>query len=272
MNISRFYLDTTPVTRAQYSRYLQDSGYQPADTHNFLRNWTKTKVKLPGGAGGTQVESQAPLVYRHQEKWEYHYRPADAHKPVVHVSLTEARLYCAYYGKRLPHTWEWSYAAQGTDQRIYPWGTNGTSCEPNDTKCLAKSAVDGSHCPPLQQHTQGDQEGLANVTAYPQGASPFGVLDMVGNVSATQCIVSQTTHPYAQFCFAFGTVCHSLHFSGMAVYGRVSGLAYACGTDQRRLTLLPCRRSSCALVLSFRPEHATSQRPARQVHAHVRFL
>jgi hypothetical protein len=42
--------------------------------------------------------------------------------------------------------------------------------------------VDGSHCPLLQQHTQGDQEGLANVTAYPQGASPFGVLDLVGNV------------------------------------------------------------------------------------------
>ena len=168
MNISKFYLDIYPVTRAQYGRYLNDSGYQPKDTHNFLRNWTKTR--------------------RSVRKWEYHYHPADARKPVVHVSLNEARLYCSYYGKRLPHSWEWSYAAQGTDQRKYPWGTNGTGCDSSDEKCLDKSAVDGSHCPLLQQHTQGDQEGLANVTAYPQGASPFGVLDLVGNVSAIRAL------------------------------------------------------------------------------------
>ena len=99
---------------------------------------------------------------------------------MVHVSLREARLYCAHYGKRLPHTWEWSYAAQGTDGRIYPWGNAG--CNLTDAKCLTAAATDGSHCPRLQMHTQGDQEGLANVTAYPQGASPFGLLDMVGNV------------------------------------------------------------------------------------------
>eukprot|EP01052_Picozoa_sp_SAG31_P032243 SAG31_NODE_3514_length_4171_cov_6.906925_5_plen_192_part_00 len=155
------------MARMQYARYLNESGYMPKDRHNFLRNWTKHKI---------QAQNQE------QVRWEYRYHPADAQKPVVHVSLTEARLYCAHYGKRLPHTWEWSYAAQGTDGRIYPWGNSSTDCKLNDAKCLAKSAVDGSHCPLLQQHTQGDQEGLANVTAYPQGASPFGVLDLVGNV------------------------------------------------------------------------------------------
>ena len=77
---------------------------------------------------------------------------------------------------------EWSYAAQGTDGRVYPWG-DVPGCKAGDVACLEKSAIDGSHCPLLQQHTQGDQEGLANVTAYPQGASPFGVMDLVGNVS-----------------------------------------------------------------------------------------
>ena len=173
MSISKFYIDRTPVTRAQYSQYLNESGYTPSDTHNFLRNWTKiTPPSAPSSVNNQEERRQQRE--QQQQRVVYRYHPSDAEKPVVHVSLTEARLYCAHYGKRLPHTWEWGYAAQGTDGREYPWG--------NDT-AKGKSAVDGSHCPLLQQHTQGDQEGLANVTAYsPQGASPFGVLDMVGNV------------------------------------------------------------------------------------------
>ena len=173
MSISKFYIDRTPVTRAQYSQYLNESGYTPSDTHNFLRNWTKiTPPSAPSSVN--HQEERRQQGEQQQQRVVYRYHPSDAEKPVVHVSLTEARLYCAHYGKRLPHTWEWGYAAQGTDGREYPWG--------NDT-AKGKSAVDGSHCPLLQQHTQGDQEGLANVTAYaPQGASPFGVLDMVGNV------------------------------------------------------------------------------------------
>ena len=99
---------------------------------------------------------------------------ADAEKPVTHVSLAEARGYCAHYGKRLPHTWEWQLAAQGTDGRVYPWG--------NATDGL----VDGVHCPLLQNRTATADGGvvglLANVTAHPAGASPYGVLDLVGNV------------------------------------------------------------------------------------------
>ena len=156
MAISKFFMHKTPVTRQQYAEYLAASKYTPAEEHNFLRNWTKVG-----------------------SSWQFH--PADADKPVVHVSLTEARLYCAHYGWRLPHTYEWSLAAQGTDGRSYPWGAV-SGCQPKDEKCLDKSAVDGTHCPLLQQHTQGDQEGLQNVSRYPHAASPYGVLDMVGNV------------------------------------------------------------------------------------------
>ena len=147
MAVPAFYIDRTPVTRAAYAAYLKVSKYRPEDPTNFLRNWTAN--------GAT---------------WEFD--AADAEKPVTHVSLNEAREYCAFHKHRLPNSWEWQLAAQGLDGRLYPWGGDDAS-----------SAVDGTRCPRYSMGSSGDdQAGLANVTAFPSGASPYGVLDMVGNV------------------------------------------------------------------------------------------
>ena len=84
--------------------------------------------------------------------------------PVTYVSLGEARAYCAWKGARLPHEHEWQYAAQGNDGRAYPWGA---------TKDQTK----------YPKTTTGTVfRGPESVFAHPQGASPFGVMDLVGNV------------------------------------------------------------------------------------------
>jgi len=83
---------------------------------------------------------------------------------VTWVSLEDARAYASWTGKRLPHEWEWQYAAQGTDGRLYPWG--------NEWDASAVALPDKSRT----------MRGPDPVDAHPKGASPFGVMDLVGNV------------------------------------------------------------------------------------------
>jgi len=87
-----------------------------------------------------------------------------ANKPVTWVSLEDARAYAQWAGKRLPHEWEWQLAAQGMDGRAYPWGNAweaGDVPVPDEGRTL---------------------RGPDDVDAHPSGASPYGVMDLVGNV------------------------------------------------------------------------------------------
>jgi formylglycine-generating enzyme required for sulfatase activity len=136
IHIHTFFIDRTPVTNGQFKKFLDATHYRPADDHNFLRDWKNGT--FPAG-------------------WE--------NKPVTWVSIDDARTYAAWSGKRLPHEWEWQYAAQSTDGRLYPWGANWKS-----------SALPSPDPGPTMRP-------LSEVTAYPEGASPFGVLDLDGNVS-----------------------------------------------------------------------------------------
>jgi iron(II)-dependent oxidoreductase len=86
-------------------------------------------------------------------------------KPVTWVSIEDARVYAAWAGKRLPHDWEWQYSAQSSDRRTFPWG--------NDWNAQA--------VPPAEHGRV--MRAPAKVDAYPNSASPFGVLDLEGNVS-----------------------------------------------------------------------------------------
>jgi len=135
VNIPTFFIDKYPVTNKQFKEFIDATHYAALDTINFLKDWKNDAY--PKG-------------------WD--------NKPVTWVDLEDARAYAEWAGKRLPHEWEWQYAAQGTDGRLYPWGnTWDASAAP---------------IPDKGQKLRGPDD----VDVHPSGKSPFGVEDMVGNV------------------------------------------------------------------------------------------
>jgi formylglycine-generating enzyme required for sulfatase activity len=135
MRVDSFYIDKYPVTNAEFKKFIDSTHYHPKDDLNFLRDWKDGNY--PSG-------------------WE--------NKPVTWVSQEDARAYAHWAGKRLPHEWEWQYAAQSSDGRLYPWGNEWD-----------ESAV------PIPDKSR-TMRGPDVVDGHPRGASPFGVMDMVGNV------------------------------------------------------------------------------------------
>jgi formylglycine-generating enzyme required for sulfatase activity len=104
-------------------------------------------------------------------------RPAPDDHPVFNVSWRDAHDYCRWAKLRLPTEAEWELAARGSDGRVFPWGsTHGT--DPKRAN-LAEVAPD----PDTHQPGRLDgQKETASAGGFPGGASPFGCLNMIGNV------------------------------------------------------------------------------------------
>ncbi len=135
IHIASYYIDKYPVTNAQFKEFLDATHYHPKDDQHFLLDWNDGTY--PNG-------------------W--------ANKPVTWVSLEDARAYAQWAGKRLPHEWEWQYAAQGAEHRPYPWGNR-----------WIPAAVP---VPDLGKVMRGPDD----VSVHPEGDTPLGVSDLVGNV------------------------------------------------------------------------------------------
>jgi len=120
---------------------------------------TNAMYGLCVNAGGCTL----PQQLKSQRRPEYFDNPEFKDYPVIYVTWGQARTYCEWAGRRLPTEAEWERAGRGDDFRTFPWG------EDKAHGLLANFNM-----------LVGD---TSRVGTYPAGASPFGVLDMAGNVA-----------------------------------------------------------------------------------------
>ena len=146
--LDSFYIDKYEVTNDQYGAFIDLTG------HRFPAFWNRSQFNDPD-------------------------------QPVVGVSWGDAHAFCAWAGKRLPQEAEWEKAARGLQGLAYPWGNDWDPDNLRTADDIADSTLENFEAWSLWRidaFTTGSELWPAEVGSYPAGASPYGAMDMAGNV------------------------------------------------------------------------------------------
>ena len=153
IDVGRFAIAKYPITNGQFAKFVEAGGYTKQ------RFWTQASWRKRKKDGWTEPR------YWQDNQWN------GVEQPVVGVSWYEAVAFCLWLGEltgeniMLPTEDQWQYAAQGDEGREYPWG-NDWDCQ----RCNnSVSPCDSNATTPVRQYED-------------KGDSPFGVVDMAGNV------------------------------------------------------------------------------------------
>ena len=143
--LDAFWIDQTEVTNAMFAQFLNEVGNQEG-----------------GGRAWLNVPRTDPQLKLVDGVWSP--KPGFENYPAAELTWYGAEAYCKWAGRRLPTEAEWEKAARGTDAQIYPWGNDDPTCELTnyDFFCWVRHSV--------------------SVGSYPEGQSPYGALDMSGNM------------------------------------------------------------------------------------------
>ncbi|HPZ07939.1 MAG TPA: bifunctional serine/threonine-protein kinase/formylglycine-generating enzyme family protein [Candidatus Eremiobacteraeota bacterium] len=148
--VSAFYIDKFEVSNRDYKKFLDVTGYnEPLLSDKMAKEYN------------TWSEEQKEIAKKYI--WMNGNFPEGREDyPVVLVGWEDARTYARWAGKRLPTEAEWEKACRGTDGRLWPWGNKW-----DEKKCNT---------------AYGNINDLIPVDSYPYGISPYGIINMIGNV------------------------------------------------------------------------------------------
>jgi len=163
--LDAYWIDQTEVTNAMFAEFVAAKGYRATGEEE--------------GSGVVYTGSEWTWV--DGANWQHPSGPGSdltgkEDHPVVQVNWDDAAAYCAWAGRQLPSEAQWEKAARGEDGRLYPWGNADPTgnrlnfADINTNFDWSDKAIDDGY------------EDTAPVGSFPAGVSPYGMLDMAGNV------------------------------------------------------------------------------------------
>jgi iron(II)-dependent oxidoreductase len=166
VTVRPYRIAATPVTNAEFQRFVEAGGYQQREL------WSDA-----GWQWRLEAQAEHPVCWqREDDHWLWRrfdmLGPLEPFQPVIHVNWYEANAYCAWAGRRLPSEAEWELAASAEraaggrgisdHKRRYPWGDESPS--------------------PARANLDSAAMGCLDVRTLPAGDSPFGCRQMIGNI------------------------------------------------------------------------------------------